>query len=37
MKKFKEWAFRKPWVAIFSACAVIWAAVAAAIAWAVLP
>ncbi|BAO33282.1 TPA: YmiA family putative membrane protein [Serratia marcescens] len=36
MKKFKEWVIRKPWAALFYACAIFWVAVAAVIAWAVL-
>ncbi|ELY1862430.1 YmiA family putative membrane protein [Serratia marcescens] len=36
MKKFKEWVIRKPWVAVFSACAIFWAVVAVVFAWAVM-
>ncbi|WP_195904622.1 YmiA family putative membrane protein [Serratia marcescens] len=36
MKKFKEWVTRKPWAAMFWACAIFWAAVAAVTAWVVL-
>nr|WP_199559747.1 YmiA family putative membrane protein [Serratia marcescens] len=36
MKKFKEWVTRKPWAAMFRACAIFWAVVAAVFAWKVL-
>jgi len=36
VKKFKEWAIRKPLAALFWVCAIFWAVVAAVIAWVVL-
>ncbi len=36
MKKFKEWVIRKPWAALFWACAIFWIAVAVVVALAVL-